>query len=46
VRRVGGIFLSPFVLNGVAHVSDDALVTSGASYLRYLAAPRGDTDAT
>jgi glutathione-regulated potassium-efflux system ancillary protein KefG len=46
VRRVAGIFLSPFVLNGVAHVSDDALAASGASYLRYLTAPRGDTAVT
>jgi glutathione-regulated potassium-efflux system ancillary protein KefG len=45
VRRVGGIFLSPFVLNGVARVNDDELVASGASYLRYLAAPRGLTPA-
>jgi glutathione-regulated potassium-efflux system ancillary protein KefG len=42
VHRVGGIFLSPFVLNGVAHVSDKELVASGASYLRYLTAPQGD----
>jgi glutathione-regulated potassium-efflux system ancillary protein KefG len=39
VRRVGGTFLPPFVLNGVAHVSEDELAASGASYLRYLAAP-------
>jgi putative NADPH-quinone reductase len=41
VHRVGGIFLPPFVLNGVAHVGDDELAASGASYLRYLGAPRG-----
>lgn len=39
VHRVGGIFLPPFVLNGVAHVTDDELAASGASYLQYLAAP-------
>jgi glutathione-regulated potassium-efflux system ancillary protein KefG len=46
VRRIGGIFLPPFVLNGVAHVSGDELVASGASYLRYLVAPRSHTAAT
>ena len=45
VRRIGGVFLSPFVLNGVAHVSDQELVASCASYLQYLAAPHGDTAA-
>jgi hypothetical protein len=33
--------LPPFVLNGVAHVSEDELAASGAAYLRYLALPRG-----
>jgi glutathione-regulated potassium-efflux system ancillary protein KefG len=41
VRRVGGTFLPPFVLNGVEHVSEDELEASGAAYLRYLALPRG-----
>jgi putative NADPH-quinone reductase len=41
-RRVGGIFLPPFVLNGVAHVSDRELKASAAAYLRYLGAPRDD----
>lgn len=42
VRRVGGTFLPPFILNGVAHVSEDELTASGAAYLRYLAAPAGE----
>jgi glutathione-regulated potassium-efflux system ancillary protein KefG len=41
VKRVGGTFLPPFVLNGVAHVNDAQLATSGAAYLHYLDAPRG-----
>jgi putative NADPH-quinone reductase len=40
VHRVGGTYLPPFVLNGVAHVSDGELEASGAAYLRYLGAPR------
>jgi putative NADPH-quinone reductase len=36
VHRVGGIFLPPFVLAGVAHVNDAELAASSASYQRYL----------
>lgn len=36
VRRVGGIYLPPFVLTGVGRVSDGQLATSGAAYLHYL----------
>ncbi|AOB29755.1 hypothetical protein AKI39_02225 [Bordetella sp. H567] len=36
VHRVGGIFLPPFVLTGVAHVTDAELAASGVSYLHYL----------
>jgi glutathione-regulated potassium-efflux system ancillary protein KefG len=35
-HRVGGIFLAPFVLAGVAHVSDAELAASGVAYYRYL----------
>ncbi len=42
VHRVGGIFLPPFVLTGVAHVTDAELAASGVSYLRYLTASYQD----